>query len=420
MSTPIQFRLTAAGQQAAWNAQNTGLSLELTHVQFGSGNRAPNGSETALLDPKKSVPIAAGSRVSASQIRLSALLTGADSFAVSEIGIWTGKPGTSGAVLFAYWSQPSGSIAAKAPGVDFIFSHDMALGDAVAANAVTVVADTNQSAMLAMLERHRQDRSGHPLVTASEHGYMSATDKKALDDLLEHVKTLAPISLPMFRKRDADLRGGQISLQAADNQQYKDAHIDFHGARMHLYATRKSDGTTVGGYIDLAQIGEGFVCLSDMAPAGLVSYFAGPAAPSGWMLCNGAAISRTVYARLFAAIGTLYGPGDGSTTFALPDLRGEFIRGWDAGRGVDSGRTLGSHQGDAIRNITGFISGTGGFSYFDSASGALGVLNAYGQYMALGGSLSGYNDINFDASRAVPTATENRPRNVALLPCIKY
>ena len=115
MSTPIQFRLTSAGQQAAWNAQNTGLSLELTHVQFGSGNRAPDGSETALLDPKKSVPIAAGSRVSASQIRLSALLTGADSFAVSEIGIWTGEPGTGGAVLFAYWSQASGSVASKAP-----------------------------------------------------------------------------------------------------------------------------------------------------------------------------------------------------------------------------------------------------------------------------------------------------------------
>lgn len=230
----------------------------------------------------------------------------------------------------------------------------------------------------------------------------------------------APLKQPMFAKRDANLSGGQISLQAADNQQYKNAHIDFHGARMHLYATRKSDGKTVGGYIDLAQIGEGIVCLSDMAPAGIVSYFAGPAAPSGWMLCNGAAISRTVYARLFAAIGTLYGPGDGSTTFNLPDLRGEFIRSWDAGRGVDSGRTLGSHQGDAIRNITGYISGTGQFSYFDVAHGAFGLRSAYGQWFAQGGPLAGHNDFDFDVSRVVPTATENRPRNVALLPCIKY
>jgi len=57
-------------------------------------------------------------------------------------------------------------------------------------------------------------------------------------------------------------------------------------------------------------------------PSGVVSEFAGTAAPAGWMLCNGAAISRTTYAALFAAIGTAYGVGDGSTTFNLPNLQG--------------------------------------------------------------------------------------------------
>jgi len=64
------------------------------------------------------------------------------------------------------------------------------------------------------------------------------------------------------------------------------------------------------------------------------------AAPDGWRACSGQAVSRTTYAALFAAIGTEYGVGDGSTTFDLPDLRGEFLRGWDNGRGVDSGRVL--------------------------------------------------------------------------------
>ena len=68
--------------------------------------------------------------------------------------------------------------------------------------------------------------------------------------------------------------------------------------------------------------------------------------PTGWLKANGAAVSRTTYSNLFAAIGTTYGVGDGSTTFNIPDLRGEFIRGWDDGRGVDSGRTLGSWQDD--------------------------------------------------------------------------
>jgi len=62
--------------------------------------------------------------------------------------------------------------------------------------------------------------------------------------------------------------------------------------------------------------------------------------------CNGTAISRTTYAALFAIIGTTHGAGDGSSTFNVPDLRGEFVRGWDDGRGVDSGRNFGTSQSD--------------------------------------------------------------------------
>ena len=66
--------------------------------------------------------------------------------------------------------------------------------------------------------------------------------------------------------------------------------------------------------------------------------------PAGWLLCDGTAVSRTTYAALFAAIGTLWGAGDGVTTFNLPDARGQFLRGLDRGRGVDPGRTMGSNQ----------------------------------------------------------------------------
>ncbi len=72
--------------------------------------------------------------------------------------------------------------------------------------------------------------------------------------------------------------------------------------------------------------------------------FARSTAPSGYLKCNGAAISRTTYAALFSAIGTTFGAGDGSTTFNIPDLRGEFIRGWDDARGVDTSRVFGSWQ----------------------------------------------------------------------------
>lgn len=91
-----------------------------------------------------------------------------------------------------------------------------------------------------------------------------------------------------------------------------------------------------------------------LVPPGMVNAYAGTVAPSGYLICDGSAVSRTTYANLFAAIGTIYGIGNGTTTFNLPDLRGEFIRGLDAGRGADAGRVNGSFQtGTKVTNDNG-------------------------------------------------------------------
>ena len=192
MSTNLQFRLTSAGQAAAWNASNTGIALELTHVQFGSGNRAPTGTETALVTPRAYAAIAAGNRVAPNQIRLSAMLTGLSSFNIAEIGIWKGVPGQPGSVLFAYWSQASGVLGAKAPGVDFIFTHDMVLSDAVAAGAVTVVADTSQSAMLAMLAEHEAKPDPHV-------GYMLESVLELTTVPAQKIAPIICVTQPYFR-----------------------------------------------------------------------------------------------------------------------------------------------------------------------------------------------------------------------------
>jgi microcystin-dependent protein len=89
-----------------------------------------------------------------------------------------------------------------------------------------------------------------------------------------------------------------------------------------------------------------------LVPAGAVQAFAMNSAPSGWLAANGAAVSRTTYAALFSAIGTTYGAGDGSTTFALPDMRGYFVRG--SGTNADSvaSGTFGAKQAAAMLNHT--------------------------------------------------------------------
>lgn len=150
---------------------------------------------------------------------------------------------------------------------------------------------------------------------------------------------------------------------------------------------------------------------------GSVSFFATTTAPKGWLKANGAAVSRTTYAALFARIGTTFGAGDGRSTFNLPDLRGEFIRGLDDGRNIDSNRRLGSSQGDAIRNITGTVDS---ITDNGNAWGAFATSNNAKTKQAVDWNASGNHAFNFDASRVVPTANENRPRNIALLACIKY
>lgn len=140
-------------------------------------------------------------------------------------------------------------------------------------------------------------------------------------------------------------------------------------------------------------------------PAGAVNYFAMSSAPTGYLKANGAAISRSTYSVLFAAIGTTFGVGDGSTTFNVPDLRGEFPRGWDDSRGVDSGRGFGSAQGQDLQPHTHTMRNT-----------ASDNLNA-GSFVK---SISYITTSGTASDTGSAGGTETRPRNVALLACIKF
>lgn len=164
-----------------------------------------------------------------------------------------------------------------------------------------------------------------------------------------------------------------------------------------------SDIENVSVFLQNLGLGEG-----SALPVGVPVPWPSATPPTGWLKCNGAAFSAEDYPNLAKAYPTL----------KLPDLRGEFIRGWDGGKGVDSGRTLLSAQGDAIRNITGVV----GYSSIGDSQGLLGYVSgafsaSESKAPALSGtSASGYQRslyANFNASAVVPTANENRPRNIA-------
>lgn len=93
-------------------------------------------------------------------------------------------------------------------------------------------------------------------------------------------------------------------------------------------------------------------------PAGAVIPFAGAVSPSGWLLCYGQAVSRVTYGILFAAVGTTYGPGDGSTTFNVPDLRGRAVAGKDDMGGSAASRLTNSGTGNP--GVNGSVLGAAG------------------------------------------------------------
>ena len=135
--------------------------------------------------------------------------------------------------------------------------------------------------------------------------------------------------------------------------------------------------------------------------------------PTGWLKCNGAVFSAEEYPELAKAY----------PTKKLPDLRGEFIRGWDDGRGIDTNRSLLSSQGDAIRNITGSFGQQRVNSEINAIIDVSGVAGAfYGEEstrnninvpMTYATDRRIRQDVYFSAANVVPTANENRPRNIA-------
>lgn len=155
-------------------------------------------------------------------------------------------------------------------------------------------------------------------------------------------------------------------------------------------------------------------------PSGAIFHLATSTCPSGYLICDGDSYSTTAYPALFAAIGYTYG-GSG-TTFKVPDLRGLFVRGVDLGRGIDSSRVFGSEQADAIgshqHNVDDLygLNDDQGPAVYDRNGNRIEYYSGWGS--------DGDNDSGNPAwyynQTAFAGANETRPRNVALLPIIKY
>lgn len=184
-----------------------------------------------------------------------------------------------------------------------------------------------------------------------------------------------------------------------------------------------------------AQAGDPAAIAALALPVGATILHAGTSAPAGYLKENGAEVSRTTYAALFDAIGTTFGSGNGTTTFNLPESRGEFFRALDDGRGVDPGRSIGSAQSSMVgpHNHTASMTSAGSHSHTVSSAGSRHGFNGRIPSAWYGADGDNANE-NTARSRTTSTGgehshaitinnnsgTETRPRNVARLACIKY
>ena len=152
-----------------------------------------------------------------------------------------------------------------------------------------------------------------------------------------------------------------------------------------------------------------------LAPCGMIAFFHTTDVPDGWLLCNGALVSRTEYARLFAKIGTKYGAGDGSTTFALPNLDGRVLQG------TTSTSKVGQYLEAQLPNMTGFhnqiisgkpVTNTGVFSKSYQDDFVFSFTNG-GDYAATA--------LNFVASdsNSIYSGTLMQPKSLQVLACIR-
>jgi hypothetical protein len=342
----LQFLLTTAGKNAIVNANNTGTNpITIAKVGIGSVSWTPTVAATALNTEIKKITATGGGAVADDTIHVTANDSSTDTYTVREIGLFTADN-----TLVAIYSQSS-PIITKGSGTVALIAVDLVI-TGVPAGSVTV-GDTTFS---------------YPQATQTVKGVAEIATTAEVSAGTDDERIVTPAKLSAgYVKKAGDTMTGALTLPG-------DPTAGLHAATKE-YVDQRTAGDTI--------------------PIGTVAYFSANTPPDSWLECNGQAVSRTTYDVLFARIGTSFGAGNGTTTFNIPDLRGEFIRGWDNGRGIDSGRAFGSFQGDTVGNHAHDQSVYGPVSGFDN-----------GPYATSG-------------TNQVVDASETRPRNVALLPCIK-
>ena len=431
MTTKYFAILTNQGAARLANATMLGTKLNITKMAVGDGNGTlptPDPAQTRLINQTRIAPINSLSvdANDAGQIIAEQIIPENEGgFFIREIGLYDDD-----GILIAVANCPEtykpllaeGSGRTQTIRMILVVSSTSAITLKIDPSVVLATRKYVDDAVIevknyadGLMRNHEQSRN-HPDATTTAKGF-TQLNSSVTDDRETHSATPKAVKIAMdnanarlAKERNlADLPNPALARQ---NMQLGDSSTKNTGTTANTVAAgddaritgamQKSqngaDIPDVAKFLQNLGLGEG-----SSLPVGVPVPWPLSTPPQGWLKYNGAPFDKNTYPKL----GVVYPAG------VLPDLRGEFIRGWDDGRGVDAGRIILAQQGDAIRNITGFVSGSSGVS-FDSFSGAFYDSGARSGRRPENTTIVDMNDdFAFDASRVVPTANENRPRNLA-------
>lgn len=233
-------------------------------------------------------------------------------------------------------------------------------------------------------------------------------------DSLWHLTNNAPITLGTTALTFKML-AGRTGIAAGT---YKSLTVDEYGR-----ATAGANPETLAGFgikdsYTKAEV-EALIAKASALPVGSIVAFPVDAPPPGFLELDNSVKSSATYPDLSAYLGGKFNKGDeGVGNFRLPEARGEFLRGWDHGRGVDAGRQLGTAQLDAMQRLTGAISAADSTGMGQILNGVYGGSKS-GVSKGVNAAPDAYTSIDFDNARQARTSAENRPRNVSVMWCIK-
>ncbi|WP_333496179.1 phage tail-collar fiber domain-containing protein [Kluyvera sp. CHPC 1.251] len=421
--------LTNQGAARLANAAALGTKLNLTQMAVGDANGVlptPDPAQTKLINQKRIAPLnlltvdpANTSQIIAEQI----IPENEGGFWIREIGLYDDD-----GILIAVANCPEtykpelqeGSGRTQTIRMILIVSSTSAITLKIDPSVVLATRQYVDDKVIevksyadGIMRAHEQSRN-HPDATTTAKGFTqlnsSVTDDRETQSATPKAVKIAMDNANARLAKERNLSDLPNPALARQNLQLGDSSTKNTGTTANTVAAgddaritgamQKSqnggDIPDVAKFLQNLGLGEG-----SALPVGVPVPWPSATPPTGWLKCNGADFSAEEYPELAKSY----------PTNKLPDLRGEFIRGWDDERGVDSGRAILSAQSDAIRNITGQL-GDVRFNTQPSGSGAF-TTSSRGSTSADSNSGGTARDVTFDASNVVPTASENRPRNIA-------